>query len=418
MTDTSKQEGGLTQLMYNMATAETLTLSQAVEQLKRDAHVRTVREVLAKAAGIPVSEPKALQTFLTGRLLENSPPGTPSASVQRKVRMWMKDGVQVVSKHSAIQLSFILGLSTQEANEFLYRACGEGFHWRDPGEIVFLYALEEGLSYREALGLYADMEQKGLLAVRDGKNAGSLTAVVQAEVKMIGSAAQLEDYLREAGPQLGALHNTAYGLFRAYLDLLIDPEIKDEQDSEEKRSDRKTKDDQVLERKLSVREITDTYLHQKFIPRVKKVKKGSQKDEKAQSLVLTALQRDIQQSWPDETTLSKMFNRKADVTRKVLILLFLATDGDTKDSIRELDSASLEDNGLLAEDEEAEFEDLQFRMNAMLADCGFAPLDSRVPFDWMILYCMCVDETMLIDERVQQFLSEIFPASGPNDEEP
>ena len=88
MTDTSRQEGGLTQLMYNMATAETLTLAQAVEQLKRDAHVRTVREVLAKAAGIPVSEPKALQTFLTGRLLENSPPGTPSAAVQRKVRMW------------------------------------------------------------------------------------------------------------------------------------------------------------------------------------------------------------------------------------------------------------------------------------------------------------------------------------------
>ena len=418
MTDTSRQEGGFTQLMYHMATAEALTLAQAVEQLKQNAHIRTVREVLAKAAGIPLSEPKVLQTFLTEKLLENSPPGTPSDSVQRKVRMWLKDGVQMVSKQSAIQLSFILGLSTEEANEFLYRACGEGFHWRDPGEIVFLYALEEGLSYLEALELYADMERKGLLAVRADKNAESLTAVVKAEVKKIGSAAELEDYLRESGPQIGAFHNTAYGLFRAYLDLLIDPEIKDDQGSEGKRSVREIKDDQGSERKLSVREISDAYLHQKFIPRVQKAQKGSKNNEKARDLVLSALQRDIHQNWPDETMLSKMLNRKADVTRKVLILLFLATDGDTKDSIRKLDLASLKDDDPLPEDEEAEFEDLQFRMNAMLADCGFAPLDSRMPFDWMVLYCTCVDETMLIDERVQHFLSAIFPASDPNDETP
>lgn len=401
MTDTDRQEGGFTQLMYHLATAEALTLSQAVEQLKQNAHIRTVREVLAKAAGISLSEPKLLQTLLTEKLLENSPPGTSSDSVQRKVRMWLKDGVQTVSKQSAIQLSFILGLSTEEANEFLYRACGEGFHWRDPSEIVFLYALEEGLSYLEALELYADMERKGLLAVRDDKNAGSLTAVVRAEVKKIGSAAELEDYLRESAPQIGALHNTAYGLFRAYLDLLIDPEITDDRGSE---------------RKLSVREITDTYLHQKFIPRVQKAQKGSKNNEETRGLVLSALQRDIHQNWPDETMLSKMLNRKADVTRKVLILLFLATDGDTKDSIRKLDLASMKDDDPLLEDEEEEFEDLQFRMNAMLADCGFAPLDSRMPFDWMVLYCMCVDETMLIDERIQQFLSEIFPASDPNDE--
>jgi len=389
--------------MYHLATAESLTLSQAVEQLKRDAHIRTVREVLAKAAGIPESEPKVLQAFLVEKLMENSPPGTLPDSVQRKVRMWLKDGVQAISKQSAIQLSFILGLSVEEANEFLHRACGEGFHWRDPGEIVFLYALEEGLRYREALDLYAAMEQKGVLALQGGEPAETLTDVVRTAVEKIGSAAELEDYLRESGPQLGALHNTAYSLFRAYLDLLIDPEIND---------------DLEAETKLSVREITDTYLHQKFIPRIKKAKKGSEKDEKAQDLVLSALQRDIRQSWPDETTLSKMLNRKTDVTRKALILLFLATDGDTKDSIRELDLAPLEEDEPLAEEDEAGFEDLQFRMNAMLADCGFAPLDSRTPFDWMVLYCMCADEAMLIDQRVQQFLAEVFPVSGPAGEAP
>lgn len=396
MGDTGKHGGEFTQLMYHLATAESLTLAQAAAQLKRDAHVRTVREVLAKATRIPERDSKALQTFLVEKLLESSPPGTVQESVQRKVRMWLKDGVQAISKQSAIQLSFILGLSVEEANEFLHRACGEGFHWREPGEIIFLYALGEGMCYREALALYDAMKQKGLLAAQGEESAEILTDVVRTAVGKIDSTADLEDYLRESGPQLGALHNTAYGLFREYLDLLIAPEINDGLDSESK---------------LSVREITDTYLHQKFIPRIKKAKKGSQ-DSKAETLVLSALQRDIKQSWPDETTLSKMLNRKTDVTRKVLILLFLATDGDTKASIQDLDFAPLEDDGLLPEDEESRFEDLQFRMNAMLADCGFAPLDSRTPFDWMILYCMCADETMLIDERVQQFLTEIFPVSG------
>lgn len=397
MENNGKSQGEFTQLMYHLATSDSLTLAQAAEQLKENAHVRSLRETLAKACGISENDLKALRTFLVEKLLENSPPNTVRDSVERKVRMWLKDEVQTISKQSAIQLSFILGMSADDAGQFLYRACGEGFHWRDPGEIVLLYALSEGMNYQEALILHDTIEKKGLLSIQKREGTETLTDVVRTEAEKIRNTSELEDYLREAGPQLGVLHNTAYGLFREYLDLLINPEMND---------------DLGPEVKISVREITDTYLHQKFIPRIKK---GSKKNPKAEDLVLSALQRDIQQSWPDETTLSKMLNRKTDVTRKVLILLFLATDGDTKASIQEQDFAFLtEEDELLPEDEEAGFEDLQFRLNAMLSDCGFAPLDSRTPFDWMVLYCMCADESMLIDQRVQQFLTEIFPASVPS----
>lgn len=171
---------------------------------------------------------------------------------------------------------------------------------------------------------------------------------------------------------------------------------------------------------MSVREITDVYLYNKLIPRVKK---RTVKNNDTQARVLSAIERDVQQNWPDETTLSKMLNRKMDISRKALILLFLATDGDTMndvetDSVWTADFARNEDldraelDARWQDSHEDGFEDLYMRMNAMLADCGFAQLDPRVPFDWMILYCMCADETMLIDSRVQQFLAELFPAQA------
>ena len=42
------QERQFTRLMYSMATSSSLTLPQAVEQLGRDAHIRTLGETLAK----------------------------------------------------------------------------------------------------------------------------------------------------------------------------------------------------------------------------------------------------------------------------------------------------------------------------------------------------------------------------------
>ena len=372
------QEAGLTQLLYELATSQALTLRQAAVQLQQNAHIRTLRETLAKYAHLPAEDKGALQSFYVDRLLAHSPEGTVRASVERKVRMWLGEDVQSVSKQSAIQLCFALGLTVEDSGSFLHRTCGEGFHWRDGGEIVFLFALEEGYSYPQALALWEEMQGRGLL--NGGKDAAVHTDLVRQDVEKLGNVAELEDYLRENQGRLGAMHNTAYQLFRSYLDLLSAP------DEEEK---------------ISVREITNTYLHQRFIPRIKKAAKN---DQAAEKLVLSALQRSIQQSWPDETTLSKMLNRKTDVSRKALILLFLATDGDTKESIAAQDWYDLEEDL-----EESPFEDLYARMNTMLLDCGFAPLDSRTPFDWMVLYCMCAQESLFIDGRIQRFLARIFP---------
>ena len=58
------------------------------------------------------------------------------------------------------------------------------------------------------------------------------------------------------------------------------------------------------------------------------------------------------------------------------------------------------------------FSDTYERLTMMLSDCGFAGLDPRSQFDWMILYCMCVDDSIFIDGKLQRFLAEIFPSTG------
>lgn len=391
------EEQAFTQQMYDMATARVLTLPQAVEALQRNARIRPLRETLAKYAKIPPEDGKALQAFLTDALLAQSPQGTKRAGIERKVRMWLKGDVAALSKQGAVQLCFALKLSVEDGGSFLCRTCGEGFHWRDPVEIVYLFALREGLDYAGAQALEQEMRGKGLLELDGPGDPAAYTEPVRAQAEQLGSAAELEDFLLQARGSLGSMHNTAYHLFREYLALLCGPVTPDGLEPADN---------------LSVREVAAAYLHEKLIPRIQR---RAGRDPEAQRQLLSAIERDIHQNWPDETALSKMLNRKIDVSRKALILLFLATDGDTREGVLAEDEAEL---AYLEEDAEqplgAEegFEDLYLRLNAMLADCGFAPLDPRTPFDWMILYCMCVDESMLIDGRVQHFLTQLFPQAA------
>lgn len=379
-----------TQLMYHMATSQTLGLRQALDHLRDDAYIRPVRETLAKYAGKSAEDIKGLQAHLVEKLLENSPEGSVRDAVGRKVRMWMKDGMHSISKSSAIQVSFALRLSVEEANAFLQRACGEGFHARDPEEVVFLYALKGGLNYKEALALREEMEKKGMLKREKSGEEKLRTEIVRQDLETREGVAGLEEFLRQYQGRLGSFHNTAYEMFKSYMLLLTDADIDDGLDAEGR---------------MTVREVTDVYLHKRLIPRIQKAAK---KNQKAGDLVLSALQRDIQQNWPDETSLSKMLNRNTDVSRKALILLFLATDGGA-------------DGEELCEDEAAEefFEDSYNRLNGMLANCGFAPLDPRCAFDWMVLYCMCVnaEDSLLIDNRIHQFLEEIFSNHGEEEGE-
>lgn len=204
------------------------------------------------------------------------------------------------------------------------------------------------------------------------------------------------------------LHNTAYKLFMRYMDLLEKGYSDGDLESMFKELDRADELQAQLRadgdigprksQKFSVLNILEVYLYRRIVPATKKTEpKG----------MFTGIQRSIRQNWPDETSLSKIRHRELDVPRKVLILLFLATDG-SETEFEEWD----EDEDLLSRDEI--FMSIYTRLNQMLFSCGFQMLDPRSPFDWMVLYSICADEFWDVDQRLRDILLEMFPAETEN----
>ena len=165
--------------------------------------------------------------------------------------------------------------------------------------------------------------------------------------------------------------------------------------------DEETARAEVMEaERLTIRDILREYFYENNVLYAKEMVRESKKKNSRlgenEKRIFTAIEKNISDSWPDEAALSKMKSRKLDVTRKVLILLFLATEpGPDPDGEEEFTRDEV-------------FQDLYQRLNDMLALCGFAALDPRVPFDWMILYCICVQDMFDVDARMRAMFREMF----------
>ena len=300
---------------------------------------------------------------------------------------------QTIKKKDAIELCFILGLSVEEADEFVALVSEEGLHWRSPDEIVYIFALKQGMSYQEAQKLNEEMKRK-LSTVRESREPAqdSFTPVIRAEVAALRTREELEDYLTEAVPRLGRWHNNAYKLFMEMLEILEHPEL----DEIERRAE------VFEEERLTARDITREYFYGDHVLYAKEqVRAGKKKEDSGkEKLTFTEIQKNISSGWPDDVALSKMRNRKMDVTRKVLILLFLATDpGSLPEDEEDLE---WEPSG------EESFEDLYCRLNDMLLQCGYRALDPRSPFDWMILYCIHEGDMVDVSARLRAMIRAMF----------
>ncbi len=359
-----------TRAMYQAATSRTLSVQEAVKLLRQEMKPRRLTDKLEAFA-----KGRDVRRLLEEGLVRNHPDKKPD-SMLRKVRDWYNGSDRAIRKEDAIELCFILHLTVEEANELLAMIAEEGFHWRSPEEIVMIYALRKGMDYPAACALNDRMQ--ALLArhrKEQDRQENSFTAVVRAEVDALNSEEELAAYLTDAIGRLGAYHNTAFQLFEEYIALL------EEADPGDGLEDVQT---------MTTRDVVEQYFYRRFIPRAKRGEK------ELAGRAASAIERSIGANWPDEVTISRMKNRAADVTRKVMILLFVATDGG------ESGDEWLED------EEEGSFEDSYTRLNDMLTDCGFSTLDPRSPFDWMILYCMCVEDVFELDAQMEAFLETLF----------
>lgn len=379
---------GMTALMFQYATSQHLTLAEAKKHLQEDAYLRPAADVITKYCTVGGDDSASLQKRITS-LLITSDPNSKKESIERKVRIWFNNKIQYLSKKSALQLIFALQLPLDEAEELLWRLSGEKFHWRDPKDIVWLFAIAHEMNYREACALLTRLDSVCQLPKNTIDDLSTRTESIMQIVRQLQTEEELQAFLIESAPRLGRFHNTAYSLFMDFINLLKTAQLNDLMPAD---------------RQMTISEIVTTYLYNNLIPRTHRI---SKKKDSSDDILKDAIQRDIHENWPDEFALSRMINRQIDVTRKVLILLFLACDGGESD-YGDFSEGTCEDI----------FEDSYARLSTMLSDCGFPPLDSRIPFDWMVLYCMTTDDRTGIDRNISDFLSEIFhtPSNMPADD--
>lgn len=381
------------------------SVDEAIEILLTYAQFRTLGDTLRKFA--PAHD---IKEFLVAGLRQWFPNDKPE-SIDRKVRNWLNGKTQSISKQDGYIISRVLQLSLEQTNEFLQYSTGEGIHWRDPEDIVWCYSIMHGLDPVQTKCLLERAKTElGFGAGTSGGSASTYTAEVYDKLLPVLYLEEdaLLTFLKDERSKLGSLHNTAYLLFTQYMELLkrgysdygVEALFED-MTKEEKKKALGRVDGDIGPHKaeaIAVRDILETYLYRKLIP--------VQARGKAKTVeVFSAIQRSIRQNWPDEFSLSKMETRKLDVSRKTLILLFLATDGTDSD-YDEYDELESGDDT---------FRSLYTRMDTMLSACGFPQLDPRNPFDWIILFCISSGDLWESDARLQEILTRMYPsASLPN----
>ncbi len=369
--------------MFSKAVEENMSVEKAAQMLRECTQLRTLSDKLGAFA-----KGRNLRAVLTEGLIENHPESKREA-VDRKVRNWLANRQNTISKADAIELCFVLGLDTDEGDALLAMISEEGFHWRSPDEIPYIFALMHNMTYLQARELHEKISAVAPETKNSGSSAEYFTETVRREVEAIGTVEELTEYIISAREKFGNLHNRAYSLFCDMLERLELPEV------EQAVTENNPYDEGDSDLKYTMGNIVQIYLHGNDLP------KGA--DSKNNS-ALSAVQRSIAQNWPSESVISRMKNRHIDVNRKVMILLFLAT----------YDADGYDDGDFYFEDFEEEktpdeiFREFYQNMNAMLKTCGFSKLDPRSAFDWMSIYCMCREDIFTLDSTLTEFLQTLF----------
>lgn len=407
----------LSRQAFDKATDEMVTIRDAVRYLEKELQTRSLRSKIDKFA--KGRDEKALkELFISGLLADH--PEMKKDSVERRVRGWLNpSSTHSLHKKDAIEAAFLLGLSLQEADDFVAMVSDEKLHWRSVEEIVYIFGLQNGLSWQEASKLSARM-QEITASAEDTKviHTKVRTSNIRPRVEALRTEEELEAFLREESSNLGYFHNQAYELFTGMLSRLQNPVSEKEADGLWGKRE-----------EVKIRRILRDYLFRDTIRQAKEREAEAKKKLDRDGLspdsrfILSRIQKEISEACPDETLMSKMRARGIDVSRKVLILLFLATyrgpdspddEEDVWDHEGKHPDSYWEDPRWEVEIPEQDytreevFQDLMEHLNLMLSWCGYAPLDPRSPFDWLILYCICADDLLDMDDRLKAIFLEMF----------
>lgn len=273
--------------------------------------------------------------------------------IARKVRNWIHNRNLPGNREELFKICFALELDEKRAECLLGVTAENGIHYRNPRELIYAFCLRRHIDYCEArkmvermwsgplpTGVMEYREQEK--ATRLSESSKNMTGFIRNEFKRIMTEAELELFLKDYRACFGIHHNTAYRKFMKMLNYLLFPDYEIPE--------------LPAEKIYSVERVVEEYLRMD-IPYDKRHGKYSR------------LQKDIIKHWPTAKAVNDMCSRKADVDRKTLMLLYLATEGMTAGD----------------EAEESGIQEHFRRINLMLSECGMAGLNPHSPFDYLVL---------------------------------
>ena len=303
-----------------------VTPQEMVAFLKDGAKFRSFSDILSKLyTGDDLAE------RLTNELSVIT--GNEKSLVKKSVRNWLSGKNLPKNREDIFQICFALQLDEDASSKILGNLEGTGIHYRNPKELVYAYCLRTGKGYQEACALNEKIAAQFVTSKETKKKADKnnqnvvFTRTIRDNFKNVMNEEELFQFFQLHNAELGVIHETAYKKFMELLNLLQRPE--DDHREEESGLD-------------SIEKIVQDYLNL-GIPQTKRT--GS----------FTLLQKLIKKYWPGETDLMKMKNRKEDVSRKALILLYLITesfDDDYMDEASDEADDMFEEYDYYMEDEE------------------------------------------------------------------
>lgn len=333
---------------------ENLTAKEAVNFLKSDMKLRTFADNLTEFYHQEDLEKRLIAGFVNDT-------GGKEDSIRRKVQNWMQNKNLPSGRDELFHICFILGLDEEESDFLLKRLDGQGIHCRDTEELIYAYCLKCGISYTRAKELVQELVQEELESGQEDV----MTAEVREKFRLLKQEEDLLQFILEQKSLFGKYHNTAYRYFHTMLGLLT------KEGGEQ----------------WPLEDAVDCYLR-------------LQMPSNKRTAGYSDIQKLVKKHWPGSRSIKAMKNRKQDVTRKTLLLLYLVTGGIYEESYEESDEEYVTDEEILEYHCKA--------MNRMLSECGMARIDPRNAFDFLVLYSARPQEDMFMSDRMAEVVAELY----------
>lgn len=313
-----------------------------------------------------------LMLRLIQQFQDDAPESNPK-SVSKKIHNWLSDKNRPTNREDIFHIGFALRLSVAQVNTLLGVCTEYGIHYREGRDAVYAWFLRNQRTYFEAQRFLKSLPP---LPIFEQPSICTQSRNVTQELRSAFLLAHNEEELRKCYISnmglMGHLHFRAYHYFQKYLDLLIHPACAW---------------GGMKEPDYSIEAVMEQYLSLKM------------PSDRARG-GYTVIQKLLKQNWPNATALKNIRLRKEDVSRKLLLLLYVVTENVMDDD----DYVELDEDYVTPEER---LEDHWWTLNAILSDCGMTPLDPRNASDWLILYSIAAEDEPM-SQRMEQVVEHMF----------